>query len=121
VLNLYDVKTVVDVRLRPDRASRGIFSKAKTSSKGIEAWLREAGIEYLSFVELGNIFADMDDWKDRYQQLLARAGDLLTERLRRVPEPFCLLCAENDPDRCHRGLIAEYLVKTGFCSVVHIQ
>jgi uncharacterized protein (DUF488 family) len=114
------VKAVVDVRLRPDRASMGIFAKAKTPDKGLEHWLREAGIEYYSFVELGNIFRDFDDWKRRYSELLDRAGDLLTERLRTVPAPFCLLCAEKAPEQCHRRLIAEYLAERGY-QVVHIQ
>jgi len=114
------VKAVVDVRLRPDRASMGIFAKAKTPDKGLEHWLREAGFGYFSFVELGNIFVDRDDWEERYRQLLARAGDLLTERLAEVPEPFCLLCAEKAPEQCHRRLIAEYLAERGY-QVVHIQ
>jgi len=114
------VKAVVDVRLRPDRASMGIFAKAKTPDKGLEHWLREAGFGYFSFVELGNIFVDRDDWEERYRQLLARAGDLLTERLAKVPEPFCLLCAEKAPEQCHRRLIAEYLAERGY-QVVHIQ
>ena len=114
------VKAVVDVRLRPDRASMGIFAKAKTPDKGLEHWLREAGFEYFSLVELGNIFVDRNDWEERYRQLLAQSGDLLTERLAEVPEPFCLLCAEKAPEQCHRRLIAEYLAERGY-QVVHIQ
>ena len=115
-----DIRSVVDVRLRPDRASMGIYARAKTPDKGIECWLRESGLKYFSLVELGNVFVDLPDWQDRYRQLLACAGNLLTARLEKVPTPYCLLCAEADPTRCHRGLIAEYLHKQGH-EVTHLR
>jgi len=114
------IRAIVDVRLRPDRSSMGVYVKAKGAGKGIEALLASAGIEYFSFVELGNIFRDMDDWLQRYQQLMDQAGDLLTERLRQVPTPFCLMCAEKRADQCHRKLIADYLAKNGH-QVEHIE
>ena len=108
------IRTVVDVRLRPDKASMGIYAKAKDSNKGIQSLLARADIQYLSFVELGNLFRDFDDWPQRYRCLLDKAGDLLTERLSNVPQPFCLLCAEKDTSACHRKLIADYLVGKGY-------
>ncbi|MBS1225293.1 MAG: hypothetical protein H6R24_1971, partial [Proteobacteria bacterium] len=80
-----DVRTVIDIRLRPDRASIGIWVKAKTADKGIERWLAEAGIGYRSLVELGNLFLDDADWQPRYQQLLESSGELLTRRLADIP------------------------------------
>jgi uncharacterized protein (DUF488 family) len=108
------IRTVVDVRLRPDKASMGIYAKAKDSNKGIQSLLARADIQYLSFVELGNLFRDFDDWPQRYRCLLDKAGDLLTERLSGVKQPFCLLCAEKDASACHRNLIADYLVGKGY-------
>ncbi len=114
------IRAIVDVRLRPDRSSMGVYVKAKGAGKGIDALLASAGIEYFSFVELGNIFRDLDDWQKRYQQLMDQAGDLLTRRLLEVAEPFCLMCAEKRADQCHRKLIADYLAKNGH-QVKHIE
>jgi len=113
------VKTIVDVRLRPDRASMGAYVKAKDASKGIEALLGRAEIRYVSLVELGNVFLDFEDWEARYRRLLNQAGDLLTHRLLQVPPPFCLLCAEKAAAQCHRAIIAEYLAPKGW-EVQHI-
>jgi len=114
------IRAVVDVRLRPDRSSMGIYAKAKDPAKGIQGLLTKAGIQYFSIVELGNIFMEMEDWAERYQRLIERAGDLLTERLWQVPVPFCLMCAEKDVSNCHRSLIAAHLVSRGH-EVEHIS
>ena len=114
------VRAVVDVRLRPDRSSMGTYVKAKDPDKGIVRLLRDVNIRYSSFVELGNIFLDCDDWTERYQKLLEQAGDLLIDRLRQIPGSFCLMCAEKQVARCHRQLIAEYLSRKGYL-VEHIE
>ena len=114
------IRAVVDVRLRPDRSSMGTYAKAKTPDKGVEGLLNRAGIQYFSFVELGNLFLDLEDWQTRYRNLMQRACDLLTERLRQVPQPFCLMCAEKSADRCHRAIIAEHLARKGF-EVEHLE
>ncbi len=113
------VKTLVDVRLRPDRASMGAYVKSKDAAKGIEALLGRADIRYVSIVELGNVFLDFEDWEARYRRLLNQAGDLLTHRLLQVPPPFCLMCAEKAAPQCHRAIIAEYLASNGW-EVQHI-
>jgi len=120
ILGRFGVAIVVDVRLRADRASMGSYAKAKDPSKGIEGLLGRAGIEYLSLVELSNLFLDFDDWQRMYRTLLEKAGDLLVERLLRISKPFCLMCAEKLAEQCHRAIIAEYLVNKGW-GMEHIE
>jgi uncharacterized protein (DUF488 family) len=115
------VKTVVDIRLRPDRASMGIWVKAKTPDKGIESWLGEAGIGYRSFVELGNVFIDFPDWQKRYKRLLDSSGELLTERIKEIPGPICLLCAEKRVSECHRQQVADYLATHRSAVISHLE
>ena len=113
------VKTLVDVRLRPDKASMGSYAKARTPDKGIEALLAAKGIGYVSLPELGNVFLGELDWPRLYQELIDKAGDLLTRRLKDIPAPFCLMCAEKRVEECHRKIIAEHLVAKGH-TVAHI-
>ncbi|MDG3007065.1 DUF488 domain-containing protein [Paludisphaera mucosa] len=121
LLKAHGVKTVADVRLRPDRASMGAYTKAKAADKGIEKLLADAGIGYRSLPELGNVFLYLDDWTAPYGELIDRSGDLLTRRLVTLPGPFCLLCAEKRVAECHRGVIATHLVGRGAWRVEHIE
>jgi uncharacterized protein (DUF488 family) len=121
LLRDHGVRTVVDVRLRPDRASMGVWTKAKTPDKGIEQALADAGIGYRSLVELGNVFLEFEDWRERYRRLLESAGDLLVGRLTGFAEPLCLLCAEKRATDCHRQQIAEHLARTIGVDVQHLE
>ena len=90
------------------------YVRAKRHDKGIEMLLAGSNIAYESLPELGNQFPDDEfsgDWQIRYQALLAAAGPLLMirsdARLNSAHGlPLCLMCAERDPCRCHRMLIA---------------
>ncbi len=76
--------------------------------------MSDAGFDYESLVELGNLFVDLEDWQRRYGDLLNAAGPFLIERLVGLPTPSCLLCCEKDPAQCHRHLIAEYMARRGW-------
>jgi uncharacterized protein (DUF488 family) len=120
LLQQHGIPLVVDVRLRPDRASMGAYARAKTPDKGIQGLLASAKIGYVSLVELGNVFIDCEDWHERYSHLWDQAGDLLAERLWHNPTPFCLMCAEKRATECHRQRIADYLVENGYV-VQHLE
>ena len=115
------VKTVVDVRIRPDKAAMGSYAKAKDAEKGIAALLARSGIGYVSLPELGNLFLDYDDWPERYGKFLAAAGPLLFDRLAGIPGPICLMCAEKNVCECHRRHIAAYLEREAGWSFTHLE
>lgn len=117
----YGVKTVVDVRLRPDKSAMGSYSKAKDADKGISGLLARAGIGYVSLPELGNMFMEYDDWPARYEKFLDTAGPLLFDRLAPVIGPVCLLCAEKKISECHRRHVAEYLERAKGWTFTHIE
>jgi uncharacterized protein (DUF488 family) len=107
------VRTVADVRLRPDRSSLGSYRYTGKPDTGIEKLLADAGIGYASLPELGNLFLGFDDSLPRYAEFFERTADLLVGRLLELPQPFCLLCAEKRVNECHRKAIANYLVTRG--------
>jgi uncharacterized protein (DUF488 family) len=115
------VKTLVDVRLRPDRASMGSYAKAREPDKGIAGLLAKAGVGYVSLPELGNLFLDYDDWPARYETFLALAAPVLFDRLERVAGPVCLMCAEKKVGECHRRHIAAHLEKAKGWAFTHLE
>jgi len=121
LLAAHRVRTVVDVRLRPDKATMGSYVKAKEDAKGIAGLLARAGIGYVSLPELGNIFLEYEDWPARYEKYLIAAGPLLFDRLADVPGPMCLLCAEKKVAECHRRHVAEYLEREQGWIFTHIE
>jgi uncharacterized protein (DUF488 family) len=121
LLKANGVRTLVDIRLRPDRASMGIWVKARTPDKGIEKWLADAGIAYRSLIELGNVFMEFPDWQERFRRLLASSGELLVERLEGLEEPICLMCAEKRAADCHRREVAVFLAQRTGAAICHIE
>jgi uncharacterized protein (DUF488 family) len=115
ILQHYGIGTLIDVRLRPDKATFGTYKKAKTADKGIQKVLKELNVHYFSLVELGNIFMEDQNWLRKYPKLLENSGNLLLKRffesiLPKLQQPFCLFCAENDYLNCHRKFLAGFIL-----------
>ena len=70
----HGVRSIADVRIRPDRASMGSYARAKSPEKGIEKLLGDRGIAYHAILELGNLFRDREDWGPAYRAFFERAG-----------------------------------------------
>jgi uncharacterized protein (DUF488 family) len=121
VLAGHGVRTLVDVRLRPDKAAMGSYARARDADKGIAGLLARSGVGYVSLPELGNLFLDYDDWPERYGKFIDAAGPLLFDRLDGIPGPICLMCAEKRVCECHRRHIAAYLERTAGWQFTHIE
>jgi uncharacterized protein (DUF488 family) len=119
LLQQHGIATLVDVRLRPERAHMGLFARAKGPDKGIQDLLAPYHIAYVSLVELGNVFLEHEDWAARYRRYFERVGDVLLEPLATLMPPWCLMCAERDVLACHRQYIAAYLERQGV-RMVHL-
>lgn len=116
------VRTVVDVRLHPYKASMGSYALAADPAKGIAGLLGRSGIGYVSLPELGNPFVYTADWPGLYPVYLERVGELL---FRRLPDdllgPLALLCAEKRVADCHRRHVAGWLTAHRGWTFTHIQ
>jgi uncharacterized protein (DUF488 family) len=121
-----DIDVLVDIRERAQSRRRG-FSKTALNHA-----LREYGIQYLHFRELG----DPKEGRDA-----ARAGDM--QRFKRVfssvlnsqpakraiqeiagmasTERIVLMCYERDHRHCHRKMVADELEKMVDCAIVHLK
>jgi hypothetical protein len=76
--------------------------------------LGQAGIQYQWFPALGN--PDRHDPEMRqFRRLMAEQGARLVQPLRACmqSETICVLCAEKEVQRCHRRLVAAYLLTDG--------
>lgn len=120
LLKKADIKTVVDVRLSPERAFMGIYAKGKDPSKGIQGLLEREGVQYIWIPELGNPFKDDKGWMPKYKLHLEQKGASLCSRLYEIKVPFCLLCCEKYASACHRKVISDYLAGKGY-EVEHLE
>ncbi len=118
------VTVLVDVRTAPYSRRRPEFAK-----QAMEVWLPEMGVGYAF---LGAALGGRPDDPDSYRRDLLiperrwkhpdfEAGLDRLQALLGAGEVPCLLCAEEDPTRCHRfHLVGEALHRAGV-DVVHLR
>ena len=116
LLTQANIALVCDVRAEPRRAYRGMYTFNPEKRSGpLPRLLAQAGIAYEWFPELGN--PDRQDPEIRaFQQLMAQEAESRLQRLRACVQAqrACLLCAEQDAQRCHRRIITAYLTAYGY-------
>lgn len=121
LLTQANIGLVCDVRAEPRRAYRGIYTFNPEKGSGpLPRLLAQVGIAYDWFPELGN--PDRQDPEIRaFQQLMIQEAESRLQRLRARVQGMraCLLCAEQDAQRCHRRIITAYLTAYGY-SVQHL-
>lgn len=116
LLKAAGVRALADVRLRNTSQLAG-WSKYPDF-----AYLLEAGFgikyehhpEFAPTAELLDGYKKDKDWqayKVEFNRLLAERNPVAEGRALIAQGDVCLLCAEPTPEKCHRRLVAEYLVK----------
>jgi uncharacterized protein (DUF488 family) len=111
ILKEHGITRLVDVRLRPASRKRGFSALALFES------LRRSGITYESDRLLGNPDEIRELWKNgslgegkrQYRKLIRNGRRTRVEVLVALSaaERLCVLCYEEDPELCHRTIIAE--------------
>ena len=122
LLKQHDIQCVIDVRSKP-RARFGQFNR-----KPLETRLQALGIDYLYLGDSLGGHPDPDEFYEGGRVVYDRVAGLREFRLginRVVDEGehrrIALMCAEEDPSKCHRHpLLARMLVERGV-AVHHIR
>ncbi|HEX6738171.1 MAG TPA: DUF488 domain-containing protein [Vicinamibacteria bacterium] len=124
LLQEHGVRELVDVRRYPSSRRHPHFHGA-----ALAAALRAAGLAYRHEPDLGGHRQPLPDSPNRAwrsEALRGYADHMLTpafqaalDRLRAAGEGVAVMCAEADPERCHRQLLADALLAGGR-PVLHI-
>lgn len=121
ILTSHGVKTLADVRTVP----RSSFNP-QYDARSLQKSLSRAGIEYVHLKELGGLRQPRPDspntgWKNK--SFRGYADHMLTPEFEKglkelvalaAKGPAAFMCAEGNPFRCHRSLLADALLVRGF-------
>lgn len=112
ILQQFGVRTLIDVRELPI-SRKAYFSKSK-----LQEYLEEFNINYIHKKTLGSpkklrnkLYQDTDynsffaEYEEYLETQLNVVTDLYWDIV--VHEASCLMCMENDPNVCHRKIVAE--------------
>ena len=125
-LEAHSIDVLVDVREYPLSRKKG-FSKT-----ALAEYLRQCGIEYWHFRELGSPKelrkkyaedGDFDYFRKHFKEGFEVRRDILKLLLEQTAtNTICLMCFEADWSGCHRGILAEELISLdgGVTSVQHL-
>lgn len=111
-LQEFDVKCLVDVRIRPRAWSRRWYGEQ------IKKLCISRNIKYISQTSLGNI-SGKGNWIPPNQAEADAALEEIAEIARKGT--VLLLCAEMNPHRCHRREVADCLAKLVSLPVEHLE
>jgi uncharacterized protein (DUF488 family) len=126
ILTKNKVNTIIDIRLINNTMFAGF-----TKKENFPYFLRQiGGIDYIEMKScaptqglLEGIKADEMTWgeyKKQYLKLL-KERKIVDEITKKMLNRSCLLCAEPEPDRCHRKILADYIFKNfDEITVVHL-
>lgn len=125
-LSAVGVKQVIDIRELPLSRKRG-FSKVALSSA-----LREVGIHYLHFRELGDPKPGREAarsgdhagfqriYRAHLESAAAQAALVKASQIARNLSS-CLLCFERNHEGCHRTIVADAMVRGTGLQVTHLR
>ncbi len=112
-LQAENIDTIVDIRENPYSRKPGF------SQKALSNYLKQTGISYYHFQELGtpkplrNYLAHYQDYRtffDQYRSYLPEFKDSIDDIIDMGSDKkICLLCFEKDPHYCHRNVVADYI------------
>ncbi len=109
------VQRVIDVRLRNTSQLAG-WSKYPDFAYLLEAGFGIAYEHHPEFAPTGELldaYKQNKDWphyEEAFNQLLANRRPEEEGRALLKQDGICLLCTEPTPEKCHRRLVAEYLI-----------
>lgn len=108
------IVAVVDTRQRPHSQFKPEFSKTN-----LKSWLERNGIHYIHVKELGvpkdvRVKERSEIWKWYDAHFAEWLGNNSIQGLFEHGAPIAFLCAEHNPEHCHRSRIAKKLGADGF-------